>query len=192
MWSIYRDIGWRMLVSLFNVLDGGPTLTSIAIWATSYNPSFVKWIESNTGLSQKWLWIPLGCVVLHLLFKAIHERNKEWADALVAEVVAKATEASSAGSQKLLEQREHLSALRGLLSQQADEGDSLLMWDHYDPAQAKRWAERVGMIFKGSLGPDKANAWPTLAEMPEPGQLTSRIVFLRSLIVQLRIEDLKR
>ncbi len=190
MWKVYCDIGWRMIASLYNVLDCGLTLMGIAIWASRYNATFTQWLAEHAGIDQKWLWVPLVLAVLHLLFKAIHERNKQWADDLVDRVTLKASENSGIETARFEARRHDLELLRTRLNEQADE--TIYLYDPYRPEAAKRWAERVKVTLNGNVKPDVAMSWPSLSEMQEPGQLSYRLAYLRSLIVRLRLEDLKR
>jgi len=191
MWKVYTDIVGRMLTSLYSALYGASAAAGLAIWVAGEQfPVFSQYVESITGFGNHWFWVPLGLVVLHLFFKAIHDRNQKWEQELVERLTEIARGASVSATEKLSTQRADLERLRTLLAEEAHTGEYYL--ESYSWGRARGWAEKVRVILADNLKPELVEFWPPPPPVKQQEDFRSQLNQLRSLIVKLRPDDLRR
>ncbi len=189
MRKVYFDIVCRMAGSLYSALYGAEALIGLGIWlAGAYSERFSAWIEQNTGLDDRWLLVPLGLVVLHLFFKALHERSEQWKRDLIEQ--CKQLAQSSQSSEIDHEKMRRLEEVRELLKKQADDAppDTRCEQSAVNQNWLRDTNEMLGQLLNPSIR-TMLNQHPSWVN--NYSHFMQSVVSLRTIAANLRIEDLR-
>jgi hypothetical protein len=190
MWKVYWDIFCRILQSLRTALYGIEAAVGVAIWAVgSYFPAMAAWIESVTGLEDRWLWVPLGLIVLHLVFKAVYDRNVEWEKAQNDRIESIGKNSDALAVAKFEAKRRDLEDLKHQLYKHLDAPPFL---DPFNLGAAQGWAAEATAILKTNVKDEIAKDLPSYLSFTGLSGLREWIAICRSITTGLRAEDLRR
>ncbi len=176
-----------MVTSLYSAIYGTEAVIGVIIWSARFNPAFSSWIEENTGIEDRWLWVPLGLLVAHLFFKAMHEKNEKWSRDLIEECSQ-----SNRSGNSIDEKMRRLEEVRSLLKSQSDRAPENGVYDPYTHAKGLAWLQEVeAMLEQLLIKNGRTRVYPHPAWASSYPHFLQSVTALRTVAANLRTEDLR-